>query len=146
MYQFTDTQGRTWQIALTIGSALQVKAALQIDLLQPEKGDPPLFSRLGTDEYLLASVICELLRKQMEGYSLTEADVQAGFDGATLLAAAEAFWDELAGFSQSRGRTDRSTAVRKQNAVLRAAIKAAEAKVEAYPLTIPGEASGTSPG
>ena len=152
MHKFSDAKGRSWILALTIGSAMQVKAALQIDLLQPElpppgskPDDPPLMSRLCTDEYLLADVLCELLRKQMEAASLTEEDVRESFDGTTMLAAAEAFWDELVDFFQSRGRTDRATAVRKQAAVLKAAIAAAEAKVESIPLTLPGDESGELP-
>ena len=146
MRQFTDTQGRAWQVSVTLGAAMQVKTALAVDLLAPEQGELPLLSRLATDEMLLGSVICELLRRQMEAYKLTEADVYASFDGATLLAACDAFWAELADFFQSRGRLDRAAAVKKQAALMQAAIKAAEAKVQAIPILITGEASGASPG
>lgn len=146
MRQFTDTQGRAWQIVLNLGTALQVKTALGVDLLAPEAGDPPLLTRLATDEFLLGSVLCQLLLKQMDGYKLTEGDVMAAFDGRTLLAAQEAFFGELADFFQSRGRLDRAAAVRKQAALMAAAIAAAEARVEAIRTEAAlGPLSGASP-
>jgi len=66
MKTFTDTAGRTWAISLNLGTAMAVKDSLGIDLLQPEAGDPPLLTRLGTDELLLGEVICCLLAGQFE--------------------------------------------------------------------------------
>ena len=148
MRQFNDKHNQTWKVEINLGTAMQVKAALNIDLLTPEAGEPPLLARLATDEFLLGNVICELLRRQFEERKLTEADVYAAFDGASLLAAQEAFFGELADFFQSRGRTDRATAVRKQAVLMQAAIKAAQAKVEAIPPPpeICGAMSGGSPG
>lgn len=145
MHEFTDTKGRRWQVAVTLGSAMQVKAALGVDLLAPEAGDPPLLSRLATDEFILGSVICRLLQGQMEAHGMGEADVLDSFDGATLLAAQEAFFGDLADFFQSRGRPDRAAAVRKTGAMMQAAIRRAEAEVQAIPET-PGGMSGGSPG
>lgn len=146
MHQFSDTKGRAWKIEITLGAAMQVKSALGLDLLTPEAGDPPVLSRLATDEFLLGSVICELLRRQLEQHGMTEADVYAAFDGATLLAATEAFFAELADFFQNRGRIDRAAAVRKQMTLMMAAIKAAEAKVEAITAdSVLGPKSGASP-
>jgi hypothetical protein len=54
MKTFNDAAGRTWTISLNLGTAIAVKDALGIDLLQPEQGDPPLLTRLGTDELLLS--------------------------------------------------------------------------------------------
>ncbi len=147
MRQFTDRQNRIWKIEVTLGSAIQVKAALGVDLLAPEAGEPPLLSRLATDEFLLGSVVCELLRRQFEERKLAEADVYAAFDGAALLAAQEAFFGELEDFFRNRGRSDRAAAVAKQAALMRAAIRAAQAKVEAIPPPeICGATSGASPG
>ena len=91
MKTFTDAAGRTWSISVNLGTALKVKDSLGVDLLQPEQGDPPLLTRLGTDELLLGQVICCLLSDQIEAHKVTEADVRAGFDGQTLLAAQTAF-------------------------------------------------------
>ncbi len=147
MRQFTDTQGRSWQIVLNLGTALRVKDALGVDLLAPEAGEPPLVTRLTTDEFLLGSVICQLLARQMEACKLTEADILAAFDGATLLAAQEAFFAEMVDFFRSCGRADRAAAVAKHAALMQAAVRAAEAQVAAIrPETILGGTSGASPG
>ena len=74
MKTFTDAAGRTWTIALNVGTAVAVKDSLGVDLLQPEmpyagdlpseasaKEGPPLLTRLGADELLLGEVLCGLL-------------------------------------------------------------------------------------
>ena len=146
MKTFTDAAGRTWSISVNLGTALKVKDALGVDLLQPEQGEPPLLTRLGTDELLLGQVICCLLSDQFEVHKVTEADVRAGFDGQTLLAAQTAFYEELVDFFRSRGRTDRARAVETQNRVITEAVKAIEAKIEALDVeaTIHGALSGPS--
>jgi len=103
MKTFNDAAGRTWTVTLNLGTALAVKDKLGIDLLQPEAGDPPLLTRLGTDEILLGEVLCALLEGQFETHQVTAEDVRAGFDGATLLAAQKAFYEELVGFSTAAG-------------------------------------------
>lgn len=85
---------------------LAVKEQLGVDLLQPEAGDPPLLTRLGTDEMLLGEVLCAMLQQQFETQGVTAEEVRDGFDGQTLLAAQKAFYEELIDFFRSRGRTD----------------------------------------
>ena len=148
MKTFTDAAGRTWTLSLTLGTAMKVKAKLEIDLLQPEAGDPPLLTRLGTDEMLLGEVLCALLEGQFETHKVTADDVRAAFDGQTLLAAQKAFYEELIGFFRSRGRNDRAKAVAKQMAMIDAAVTAVETRIDALDIdaTIRGAMSGASPG
>jgi len=147
MKTFTDAAGRTWTISLNLGTAMAVKARLDIDLLQPEAGDPPLLTRLGTDEMLLGEVLCALLEGQFESHKVTADDVRAAFDGQTLLAAQKAFYEELIGFFQSRGRNDRAKAVAKQMAMIDAAVTAIETRIDGIDIdeTIRGAMSGASP-
>ncbi|MCC7350216.1 MAG: hypothetical protein IT446_06570 [Phycisphaerales bacterium] len=148
MKTFTDAAGRTWTIALTLGTAMTVKGKLDIDLLQPEAGEVPLLTRLGTDELLLGEVICALLEGQFQTHKVTADDVRTSFDGRTLLAAQKAFYDELIDFFQSRGRTDRARAIAKQMALIEAAVMAMEMRIDALDIdaTIRGAMSGASPG
>ena len=153
MKTFTDAAGRTWTLALTLGTAMKVKAKLDIDLLQPEAGDPPLLTRIGTDEMLLGEVLCAMLEGQFEAHKVTDEDVRSSFDGQTLLAAQKAFYEELVAFFRSRGRNDRAKAVAKQMALIEAAVAAVETRIDAFVIdaTIrgamtPGETSGASPG
>jgi hypothetical protein len=130
MKTFTDAAGRTWTLALNLGTAMAVKDKLGVDLLQPELGDPPLLTRLGTDEMLLGEVLCALLDSQFETYKVTAAQVRAAFDGQTLLAAQKAFYEELIDFFHSRGRNERAKALSKQMALIDAAVQAIEAKID----------------
>jgi len=147
MKAFTDRAGRNWTITLTLGTAMTVKEQLGIDLLQPEAGDPPLLTRLGTDEMLLGEVLCAMLQQQFEAQGVTAEDVRNGFDGQTLLAAQRAFYEELIDFFQSRGRTDRAKAVAKQVKMIDAAVTAVETRIDALDIdrTIAGAMSGESP-
>jgi hypothetical protein len=153
MKTFTDAAGRTWTLTLTLGTAMKVKAKLDIDLLQPEAGDPPLLTRLGTDEMLLGEVLCAMLEGQFETHRISEEDVRAAFDGQTLLAAQKAFYEELIGFFRSRGRNDRAKAVAKQMAMIDAAVTAVERRIDALDIDqaiqsamTRGAMSGASPG
>ena len=147
MKTFTDAAGRTWTITLNLGTAMAVKEKLGVDLLQPEAGDPPLLTRLGTDELLLGEVLCALLEAQFEANKVTAEDVRAGFDGTTLLAAQKAFYEELVGFFRSRGRSDRARAVETQERMIDAAVKAIETRIVGIDIdeTIRGAMSGSLP-
>jgi hypothetical protein len=146
MKTFTDAAGRTWTLTLNLGTAMAVKAKLEIDLLQPEAGDPPLLTRLGTDEMLLGEVLCAMLEGQFVTHKVTDEDVRNGFDGQTLLAAQKAFYEELIDFFRSRGRNDRAKAVAKQMALIDAAVTAVETRIDALDIdaTIRGAMSGES--
>ena len=148
MKTFTDAAGRTWTIALNLGTAIAVKDKLGVDLLQPEAGDPPLLTRLGTDEMMLGEVLCALLGEQFEAHKVSEKDVRASFDGATLMAAQQAFYEELIDFFRSRGRADRARAVETQMKMIDAAVKAIETRIEGLDIdaAIRGAMSGSSPG
>jgi hypothetical protein len=147
MKTFTDANGRNWTLTLNLGTAMTVKARLDIDLLQPEQGDPPLLTRLGTDEMLLGEVLCVMLEGQFAVHKVTDDDVRACFDGQTLLSAQKAFYEELINFFQSRGRKDRAKAVAKQMAMIDAAVTAIETRIDGIDIdkTILGAMSGDLP-
>ena len=147
MKTFTDKAGRSWSVTLTLGTAMTVKAQLGVDLLQPEVGDPPLLTQLGTDEMLLGEVLCAMLQQQFETHEVTADEVRNSFDGETLLTAQRAFYEELIDFFRSRGRTDRAKAVAKQVKMIDAAVTAVETRIDAIDVeqTIAGAISGESP-
>ena len=130
MKSFKDNAGHDWNISLNIGTAMLVKDRLGVDLLQPEVGDPPLLTRLGTDEILLAQVISALLESQFESQKVDDSQIYQLFDGPTFARAHEAFYEELIDFFQNRGRSDRAKAVLKQKKMILAGVKAAEMKVD----------------
>jgi hypothetical protein len=122
MHTFKDNANRDWTLSLNIGTAMMVKDRLGVDILQPEAGDPPLLTRLGTDEMLLAQVIAILLESQFELHKVNEAQIYQCFDGPTFARAHEAFYKELIDFFQSRGRHDRAKAVEKQKNMILASV------------------------
>ena len=63
-------------------------------------------------------------------YNVTSEDVMAAFDGATLLAASDAFFKELIDFFHRRGRSDRARAVEKQRAMIEAGIRIVETRLK----------------
>lgn len=129
MHTFNDAAGRVWTIALHLGAARAVKDKLGVDLLAPEAGEPPLLTRLAADELLLGEVICAMLQEQFDAHHVSADDVRRAFDGATLLAAQQAFYAELEDFFRRRGRPDRARAVQAQARWLAKAAAAMEQKL-----------------
>jgi len=138
MKTFVDTTGREWRLSLTIGRAREIRDRLGVDLLQPEAGDPPLFVRLATDEYLIGDVIAALLVDQFDEQQVTADDLQAAMDGATLAAAQNAFYAELSDFFD---------AIQKQAEAIAAAVQEAQRQIRRVNVTeaIAGAMSGSSP-
>jgi len=130
MKTFKDKADRNWTIGINLAVAKRLRDTLNVDLLQPEIGDPPLLTRLGTDEILLGEVLCVLLSDQFDAHKVDANDVLAAFDGQTLLAAQEAFYEDLVDFFRGRGRTDRAKAVARQAEMIATMVARAEKKID----------------
>ena len=146
MKTFKDKADRNWTIGINLAVAKRLRDTLNVDLLQPEIGDPPLLTRLGTDEILLGEVLCVLLADQFEAHKVSADDVMAAFDGQTLLAAQEAFYEDLVDFFRGRGRTDRAKAVARQAEMIAATVARIEEKIDQIDIdkVIDGAMSGDS--
>jgi hypothetical protein len=123
MKTFTDNAGKVWTLVLTIDSAKRVKSLLGINLLEPEAGEPPLLTRLGTDEILLCDVLYCLIKPQADALGVTDEMFGQALGGDVILAAQNAFYDELVDFFQKRGRTDRAKAAQPQQKMINLAIE-----------------------
>ena len=131
MKSFNDSKGRKWELSLNLGSVMTIKDKMDVDLLQPESGDPPLTARLSGDPMLLASIISILIEDQFAKYNCDEKSVYESFDGATLFSATEAFYEEMIAFFQQLGRHHVSMAIQKQLRMVKAGVAAAEKRIEA---------------
>jgi hypothetical protein len=120
MKEFTDKNGKIYSLSITIGSIMRVKSKLDVDLLQIEKGENPLLTRLWEDEVLLAQVIACLLSNQIA--DKTDEEILESFDGDTILKATTCFYDELIDFFQKSARTERAELVKKQQALIKEVI------------------------
>jgi hypothetical protein len=130
MKTFTDSAGRTWTIALTIDAAKRVKSLLDVNLLEPEAGDPPLLTRLGTGVILLCDVIFAIVKPQADAAGVSDEQFGAALGGDAILAAQRAFYEELVDFFRKLGRTDLAKAVDAQRRVMDLAVARIETRIE----------------
>lgn len=140
MKEFKDNSGKVWKIELNIAAVKRVIDLLSLNLLEPESGEPPLLTRLGSDIILLCDLIYVLVKPQAEAEKINSEAFGAALGGDAILAAQEAFYQELIDFFRKSGRPDRLRMIEKQSLLIKAAIAAAEKKIEA--IDIPAICSG----
>ena len=131
MKAFTDSAGKTWSISMTIDSVKRVRDLLNVNLVEPEAGDPPLLTRLGTDEILLCDVVFCLIKPQADTLGVSDEDFGRALGGDAILAAQTALYEELVDFFLKRGRPDRAKAVAAQKKMIEMAIERVKIKLEA---------------
>ncbi len=130
MKTFKDCEGANWDICLNLGTVKKIKDKLGINLLEIEQGEPPLLTRLGTDELFLAEIILCCIETQIEKRKLSEQDVLSRFDGQTIGKAQSCFYEELIDFFQQKNQPHKMKMVQKQLALIELAIKAAISKID----------------
>jgi len=106
MHTFTDTAGRCWELALTIGAAKRVKGLLAVDLLDLSAGNPPLVTRLHTDVMLLVDVIWAVLKPEADARGVSDEQFVAALGGEAAWNAYLAFAGELEDFFRQFHRPD----------------------------------------
>ncbi|MFO7959002.1 MAG: hypothetical protein R6X33_18100 [Candidatus Brocadiia bacterium] len=140
MQTFTDNEGRTWTLKLTLGSAERVKALVGVDLLEPclpgdtregDATDPPLLTRLGTEVALLCDVIFALIKPEADERGVTDEGWAEAMGGDAILEAQKAFYEELVGFFQMLGRRDVVKAAATQQRMIELVIRANEERIDA---------------
>lgn len=129
MKTFTDTEGRVWEISLTISTIKRVKSILDVDLLALEVGEPALLTRLGIDVVLLCDVIFVLIQSQAVECEVTDEEFGAALGGDAILNAQTAFYEELVDFFRGLGRKDLVKAVKTQQKIIGLVIKRIESKI-----------------
>lgn len=96
MQSFKDKSGVQRFIALTIGKAKRIKAAIGLDLI--DEGAPIAFARIYAEPLLRSSLIYWSLEDRE---SLTEDQFDALMDGDAIKEADKAIWEEIHFFIQS---------------------------------------------
>ena len=130
MKVFTDNAGKTWSVCMTIDSVKRVRDLMGVNLVEPEAGEPPLLTRLGTDEILLCDVVFCLIKPQADACGVTDEDFGRALGGDAILAAQTALYEELIDFFLKRGRPDRAKAVAAQKKMIEMAIERVKMKLE----------------
>jgi len=126
MREFTDSQGRTWRLQMTIGALKRVRNLTGIDLLGLSDGSPPLLTRLGTDVVLLIDTIFALLKPDADAAGVTDEEFGASLGGEAAQNAQKAFYEELADFLRGLGRAELARAVTTQADLMKAAVAEAD--------------------
>jgi len=130
MKVFKDEIGREWTLSLTIGSARKVRDLLQVNLLELDKGEPPLITRLGTDLILIVDILYVLVKDQADRLTITDEQFGCSLNGDAFMRAQGAFYDELVLFFRGLGRADLALALEKQRGILVQAVEVMETKID----------------
>jgi len=137
---FNDSQGREWTIALNV-AALRKLQGHGVDLCELHAGEPALILRLTSDAAMLAGVIWHLLDDAGNSRGVSQAEFEAGLDGAAMGRASTAFWEELVDFFRPWRPSSAKLVIEVASDLL--GIKPAADAAEPSP---PGKPSGDSPG
>jgi hypothetical protein len=103
---FRDREGREWQIDLTLGALMRIKASTGLDMLDlqaPKEGRVDVFDRLSTDPVTLADTLCAICRPQLDARSLTDSQFADAMGGEAIDSALIALVQEWSDFFHRRG-------------------------------------------
>ncbi|MFO0839600.1 MAG: hypothetical protein U1D55_13875 [Phycisphaerae bacterium] len=135
MKTFNDNAGRTWTLAVNVDAIKRVEGLIKgVNLANLTHGDPPLLTRLETDIVLLCDVIFALVKPQADQLGVSDEEFGKAMGGDAIIAAHDAFWEELNGFFRQLRRTDTARAIEKQAALVKATVAAIEQRVETLDL------------
>jgi len=109
MRTFTDSAGRTWQVAVNVTAIEEVKAEADVDLLELVEGGP-LLERLLRDPVVLCHVLYALCKAQMEAKGISAEDFGRGMAGRAITEARSALLEEIVDFFHQEGPTIRREA------------------------------------
>jgi hypothetical protein len=120
MKTFKDAANRTWTIAVNIAAVSRVRKLLDVDLLAPHEGEPPLVARLHGDVVLLVNVIYVLCKPEADALKVTDEQFGEAMGGEAAYLAYEAFMEEWADFFRQLHRGELETVIRRHAAVVKA--------------------------
>ena len=98
MPSFVDAKNRSWQLSLTVGDLLKVRAATGVDLGAALKSETALGELLFGDPATLVATLFVLCESQAATQAVTPEEFGYGFDGPTLERATESLIGAVADF------------------------------------------------
>jgi len=160
MREFRDDQGRPWQVALTVASALRVRDNVTVDIIDEDTGErrqvpfdmvdaaaiTQTFQVLRSQYAKIGEVLYALLTKQVESKSLSKEDFLDGLRGDSLDAATKALEQELVDFFPQRLRKMIGLLASKMDEVANEMLGRAEAGLENATVESLAGASGMQSG
>lgn len=100
MRQFTDKNGRAWQVVVNVATIKRVKDLLKIDLL----GDENAIKTLLVDIMVLVDVVFVVVKPQADAAGVTDLQFAEAMGGDSLDGATVALLEELTDFFPSARR------------------------------------------
>lgn len=128
MTTFKNTNGQSWNIALTFDALKRVKAMTGVELDKPDVGEPVLLERIALDCILLGEIIYAICKPQADELGLGEDDFGKAIDGEVLANIVDAFLEEWINFFHLRRHEYKATVIRKAMAEMRERIAEADTK------------------
>lgn len=149
MPTFSDVQGRSWSIAITVATLKRVRALAGIDLMEALSGT--LLDRLVSDPVLLGDVLYACVKPQADERQVTDDDFGRALAGDVIDAATSALLEAFVAFFPNPRRRVLEKAVAKLAGWRTAALTAAEARLDdprleaAVQAQLGGGSSGSAP-
>jgi hypothetical protein len=128
MRTFKDNAGRTWTIAVTVGSVKRVKSLLGINLYECAGGS--LLDRLANDIEMLVDLIYVLCKPEADKANVTDEQFGEALSGDAIDHATTAFKEELVIFFPSGQREVMRAALAKADDVQKRAMTLALEKID----------------
>src|SRR5687768_6394236 len=100
MRTFKDTVGRTWNVALNIGTAKRIKEAMGLDLLDNGQS----IQQIAGDPYLMGNVLFVICEAQCKQLDVTDEQFGESLAGDVIDDALTALVEELVDFFPKRQR------------------------------------------
>ena len=157
MREFKDDQGRPWQVALTVASALRIRDNVTIEVVDEDSGErkavpfdlvdaaniSQTFQVLRSQYAKIGEILYAMLTKQVETKGLTREDFLDGLRGDSLDAAIKVLEQELVDFFPQRLRKMIGLLASKMDEVQNEMLGRAEAGLEKATVESLAGASGT---
>lgn len=96
MFTFKDTEGRSWDLSLTIGDVKRVKNLVGVDLLDARQGQ--LLSDLASDPVATVDVLYAIVKPEADARNVSDEQFGAALDGESVRKAIDAFVEALIDF------------------------------------------------
>lgn len=96
MLSFKDTEGRSWDLTLSIGDIKRVKSLTGVDLLDAKEGK--ILSDLATDPITTVDVLFAICKPEAETRGISDEAFGAALDGDAVRKAIDAFIEALVDF------------------------------------------------
>jgi hypothetical protein len=98
MHSFKDTQDRTWSVEINVSAVKRVRGLLKIDLYRVVDDGFKGLSEIIGDPVQLVDLVYVLCKSEADQRQVSDEDFGRSMGGDALLAAADAFVEELVDF------------------------------------------------